>query len=98
MKKEDVLHILAKHESSLRKRSVKNLSIFGSVARGEARKTSDVDILVEFDEGARIGLFAFIELQQFLQQILGCRVDLGTPDTLRQQIRERVLKEAIRVA
>lgn len=78
--------------------SVKSLSVFGSTIRNEATETSDVDILVEFEDDARIGLFRFIELQQFLESILNCRVDLGTADTLRQPLREQVMKEAIRVA
>lgn len=99
MRKEDVLRTLADNRDRLKEEFfVKSLSIFGSVARDEATDASDVDLLVEFEEGARIGLFAFIGLQLFLQEILGCRVDLGTADTLRERIRDRVLKEAIRVA
>ena len=99
MRKEDVLRILAENRPRLRDEFfVKSLSLFGSVARDESTGASDVDLLVEFEEGARIGLFAFIGLQQFLQEVLGCRVDLGTADTLRERIRDRVLKEAVRVA
>jgi uncharacterized protein len=99
MRKEDVLRILAEQRTRLKDEFfVKSLSVFGSVARDESTDASDVHLLVEFEEGARIGLFAFIGLQQFLQEIFGCRVDLGTADTLRDRIRNRVLKEAVRVA
>ncbi len=60
------------------------------------RKNSDVDILVEFSRP--VGLFQFIELQQRLEALLGSKVDLGTPRSLRPRIKERVLQEAIRVA
>ena len=80
----------------MRQFSVASLSIFGSVARGEATETSDSDILVEFN--GPVGLFAFIGLQQHLEELLGCKVDLVTPDALRQEMRERILKEAIRAA
>jgi len=95
---DEVRQILAANRTQLRGMSVRSLAVFGSVARDEATDASDVDILVEFEEGARVGLFAFIELKQFLEHLLGRSVDLGTPDTLRPRIRDRVLKEAIRVA
>jgi predicted nucleotidyltransferase len=80
----------------MRQFSVASLSIFGSVARGEATDASDIDLLVEFN--GPVGLFAFIRLQQHLEELLGCKVDLVTPDALRQEMRERILKEAIRAA
>ena len=98
MRKDDALRILSDNRDSLREFSVKSLAVFGSVARDEATDGSDVDILVEFEAGARIGLFEFIGLKQHLEEILGCSVDLGTADSLRERIRPRVLKEAVRVA
>ncbi len=73
-----------------------SLSVFGSVARDEARPDSDVDLLVEFDRP--IGLFAFVALKLYLEQILGQRVDLVTPDALRRQFSDEVLREAVRAA
>ena len=81
-----------------RKWKVRELSLFGSVLREDFRDDSDVDILVEFEDDAHVGLFDFIDLMHFLEGILGCKVDMGTPDTIRGRLRERVLKEAIRVA
>jgi predicted nucleotidyltransferase len=75
---------------------VKALSIFGSVARGEASDASDIDFLVEFDQ--RVGLLTFVGLKLFLEGILGRPVDLVTPSGLRDSMRESVLKEAVRVA
>jgi predicted nucleotidyltransferase len=72
------------------------LSVFGSVARGEARPESDVDLLVEFS--APVGLFEFVRLRRFLEEILGARVDLVTPDALKPQLKQAVLREAIRAA
>lgn len=57
------------------------LSVFGSVARGDARQDSEVDILVELSHP--VGLSQFIELQQRLEALLGCRVDLGAPRALK---------------
>jgi predicted nucleotidyltransferase len=75
---------------------VSSLSLFGSVARGEQGPASDVDFLVEF--GRPTGLIGLIGLQTFLEQTLGCKVDLGTPGSLKPRIHEVVIREAIRVA
>lgn len=96
MKRDDVLKILKKQNESLSKQyRINALFLFGSFARDEARPESDVDLLVEFDQTP--GLFEFIELQQKLEVLLGCKVDLGTKRSLKQQIKEEVLQEAIRV-
>jgi predicted nucleotidyltransferase len=97
MKKSEVLRIPKQQRIELEEHfNVASLSIFGSVARDEANAGSDVDLLVEFSKP--IGLFQFIELQQRLEELLGCKVDLGTPRSLKPRIREHVLQEAIRVA
>lgn len=97
MKRNDVLRILREHRSEFTEQfHVKSLSLFGSMARGDARDDSDVDLLVEFS--LPIGLFQFIEFQQRLESLLGGRVDLGTARSLKPRIRDEVLQEAIRVA
>ena len=97
MQRETIIRILNEQQKTLADRySVKTLSLFGSVARGEARDDSDVDLLVEFNQP--VGLFQFIELQQWLESLLGCKVDLGTPRSLKTSIKDQVLREAIRVA
>jgi hypothetical protein len=97
MRRKDVLAILNKHEDELREKyGVESLSLFGSVARDEARPNSDVDLLVEFNRP--VGLFGLIALQQHLEELFGCKVDLGTPRSLRAGLKERVLREAVHVA
>jgi len=98
MKRDDVLRILAANRDSFKEFSVKSLAVFGSVARDEAVEASDVDVLVDFEEGRPVGLFLFIRLKQFLEEILGCPVDLATPEALREPMRKRILKEAIHAA
>ncbi len=73
-----------------------SLSVFGSVARGEAAPGSDVDILVEFAPGAQIGLFAFARLQRSLSELLGAPVDLVTPDALREEMKQSIFEESVR--
>jgi hypothetical protein len=94
MDKERVLGLLNSHRNRLDEFAVKALFLFGSVARGEATPESDVDLLVEFDRP--VGLFTLLKLQSYLEELLGCSVDLGTPNSLRPHLRETVLKEAIR--
>lgn len=81
-----------------RRFGVASLALFGSTARGEARADSDVDVLVEFEPGARVGLFEIFELKQALEAGLKCAVDVVAPDGLRPWMREKVLREAIRAA
>jgi len=96
MTRDEVLHVLQEHHSELRDRfGVKSLALFGSAARDEAGTESDVDLLVEFDRP--VGLFEFVDLKAFLEGLLRRAVDLGTPESLRPRLRERVLREAIRV-
>jgi uncharacterized protein len=93
MKRDEVLAIVAAHREQLQKMGVKSLQLFGSVARDEAGPDSDVDFLVEFNQP--VGLFEFIEVRLYLGDILGCSVDMGTQDTLREHLREPVLKDLI---
>jgi uncharacterized protein len=90
--------LLQENRDILEEHHVRALYLFGSVARGEDRPESDVDILVEFEPRARIGLFGLARLQQRLSEILGRRVDLTTPDSLHKALKDRIMKEAIRAA
>jgi uncharacterized protein len=97
MKRLDVLRILTEQQDELKTHyHVSSLLLFGSYARDEANADSDIDLLVEFSQPT--GLFQFIELQQKLETLLGCKVDLGTPRSLKSAIKDQVLQEAIRVA
>lgn len=97
MTRQEVLDKLEANRSELRQMGVKSLSLFGSLARDEATDRSDVDLLVEFDRP--IGLFQFIRVQQHLQEILGVnRVDLVMLDALHEELRDDILRDAIRAA
>jgi hypothetical protein len=97
MKQDDVLQILKQKNAEMaRQFGVKSLSIFGSVARDEATVSSDVDLLVEFNRP--VGYFGLFALQDYLEKLLGCPVDLGTPNSLKPYMRERIIGESIHVA
>lgn len=99
MRLDDAMTILKAALPALRERySVKDIAIFGSVARGEEAPGSDIDLLVEFEPGKTGGYFKFFTLQQDLEGRLRMKVDLVTPDALRAQLRERILAEAVHAA
>jgi predicted nucleotidyltransferase len=87
--------ILKRHQPDLHQRGVKSLAVFGSLARGEATPSSDIDVLVEFDRP--VGLFEFIRLKLYLEELTGRSVDLVTPDALRPALRTNILNEAVYV-
>lgn len=96
MKCDEVLEILRSHQSQLREHGIASLSVFGSVVRDAAVDSSDVDLLVEFNRP--VGLFAFVRTRRYLAELLGCEVDLVTPDALKPAMRDNILKEAVRAA
>lgn len=94
MRKQNILKTLAAHRAEMESRfGVASLAIFGSVARDEAEVGSDVDILVSYIESP--GMFAFLELKEYLEDILRCPVDLVTKNALKKQFREQILQEAL---
>jgi uncharacterized protein len=72
---------------------IRELSFFGSVLRDDFTAESDVDVLVEFEPGIRIGL-RFFTLEQELSELLAHKVDLNTPGFLSKYFRDRILDEA----
>ncbi len=77
-----------------RRYGVLELSLFGSAARGEMGAESDIDIMVELDPAARIGIIRFEALSEELEALLGRKVDLVTKRGLKPWIRPQVLREA----
>ena len=80
-------------EAFCRENGIRRLAIFGSVLRDDFRPDSDIDVLVEFKAGVRVGL-AFIRMQDDLSSILGRPVDLNTPNSLSKYFQQEVLEEA----
>jgi predicted nucleotidyltransferase len=80
-------------EEFCKKNHIRKLAFFGSVLRDDFGPKSDVDVLVEFEEGKTPGL-AFFRMQNELSEILGRKVDLNTPGFLSKYFREQVMHEA----
>ena len=77
-----------------RRHRIRRLAFFGSVLRDDFRPDSDVDVLVEFEPGTRMGMIRLAGLELELAEILGRKVDLNTPGFLSKYYRDRVLSEA----
>jgi len=77
-----------------KKNHIRKLSLFGSVLRDDFRPESDVDVLVEFEPGAVVGLIKLAGMENELARILGKKVDLRTPEDLSIYFRDEVLKSA----
>ncbi len=87
-KRAEILRVASRHGAS-------DVRVFGSVARGEADRESDIDFLVELETGR--SLLDLGGLQMELESLLGRRVDVVTVRGLKARIRERVLREAVPV-
>lgn len=97
MNKQEILTQLTNNAEQIRQLfSVRQLSVFGSVARGQADESSDVDILVEFDKKANFD--RFMDLKFYLEDLLGRQIDLVTRNALRPRLKQRIEREIIHVA
>ena len=93
---DEIKNTIQKYKTYLSdKFKVRSISVFGSYLRGEQKKDSDLDILVEFNE--TIDLFEFIQLENYLSDILCCKVDLVMKDALKPRIKDRILREAVSI-
>ncbi|MFX1466824.1 MAG: nucleotidyltransferase family protein [Promethearchaeota archaeon] len=98
MKLKEIKEILLRHKENLREKfSVKEIGIFGSYVRGEHKERSDLDILVEFEEEAKLSLLDIVSLEIELSDLLGVKVDLVEKKNLKPYIGQRILKEVIYV-
>jgi hypothetical protein len=90
----EIKDIIKQHRKELEERfRVKEIGVFGSYVRGEEKKRSDIDILVEFKEP--IGLFEFMDLEEYLEKLFGTKVDLVSKKALKPRIGEYILKEVV---
>ena len=77
-----------------KKNHIRKLSIFGSAIHGQLGPDSDVDLLVEFEQGHTPGLFSIVKMEMELAEMLGRKVDLRTPEDLSQYFRDEVIRDA----
>jgi len=90
---EAILSAINAHAEPLRRRGVRRIGLFGSYVRGEARLNSDIDLLVTLDRPPSVR--GFMGLKRYLEDVLGCPVDLVLADSLREELRPAVLEEVV---
>ena len=91
----DAISTLKEHEKLIRQKfGVKRIGIFGSFARGEEREDSDLDVLVEFEEGQKT-FDNYMDLKFYLEDLFGREVDLVTEKALKRQLKAIIMKEVV---
>ena len=93
---EEIEIILKEHKKELaEKYRIKEIGIFGSYARGEQKRKSDVDIFVDFNDKNIPDLLTLIEIERYISKLLKRKVDLGLKRSLRKELKKKVLAEAV---
>ena len=96
MKREEILNVIRSLNNIIRRDyHARVIGLFGSFARGEEKYSSDIDLLVVFDDKA--DLFDFVGLSLYLEEKLGKKVDIVPYDTVRPELKERIYKEIVPV-
>ncbi len=94
----EIKSILASQKQMLKEKyGIREIGVFGSYTRGEQKIQSDIDILVKFDEDSNLTLLDFIQIENYLSDLLGVKVDLVMKKGLKPRLRERILSETVYV-
>jgi uncharacterized protein len=96
MRRDDAIRILREHEHDIRARGVTRLALFGSTARDEAGRDSDVDLLVDYDGEGRSAL-DFFDLEEFFSELLGAEAEVAERDRLKRFLKDAILAEALEI-
>jgi predicted nucleotidyltransferase len=95
MKRADALRTLKDHETELRRLGVRHAALFGSLARDDAGPGSDVDILLDIDPAARITVFDYAGIVEYVQALFPGRVDVANRESLKPHVRPSAERDAI---
>ena len=95
MTRDEVVSKLRAHEAELRAAGIVRIAVFGSVARGDNSPHSDVDLLADFDKTQHYTLLTMGRLESRLADLLGTKVDLSSPEWLKESVKNQVLREAV---
>ncbi|MGF9693099.1 nucleotidyltransferase domain-containing protein [Rhizobium sp. 0TCS1.26] len=97
MRKSDAIRVLSERADAIRALGATSLYLFGSVARDEARETSDLDLFIDYDPDKKFSLVDLVGIKIFLEDELSLDVDITTRDSLHPRLKERIETSAVRV-
>jgi predicted nucleotidyltransferase len=95
MNRAEALETLRRSEPALRSRGVRHAALFGSVARGNSRADSDIDIMVEIDPDVRMTVFDYVDLKEYITGLFEEPVDVVNRDALKPYVRPAATADAV---
>ena len=95
MESQEILSRLRENETALRARGVKHAALFGSRARGDNRPDSDIDIMIEVDPEARVGVWGYLGLKEYISTLFDGPVDVVDREALKPYIRPAATADAL---
>jgi predicted nucleotidyltransferase len=93
--RDQIIATLRAHQAELRRRGVRHAALFGSVARGEARPKSDIDIMIELEPQASVDLFEYVGITQYIADLFPARVDVANRSCLKPLVRPSAERDAV---
>jgi hypothetical protein len=96
MERDEAISRLRRHEADLKRLGVERLYMFGSMARGEANRDSDVDLFFDYRNGT-LGVYELMDVKEYAATILGRKTDIMTRDSLHKSLRGAIEATAVRV-
>ena len=95
MDRREIIARLRENEGPLRERGIRHAALFGSCARGEERPDSDIDIMIEVDPAARIGVYEYVAIKDYIAGLFDTRIDVVRCDRLKPYVRPAAVGDAI---
>jgi predicted nucleotidyltransferase len=95
MDRDAVIQTLKSNQAELRLRGVEHTAVFGSIARGEATQASDIDLLIDIDPAANVGVFEYVGIIQFLASLFPVNVDVANRAQLKALVRPSAERDAV---
>ena len=93
--RQEIIDRLRQNEAALRARGVSHAALFGSSVRGDNRSDSDIDIMIEVDPAAGIGVYEYVALKDYIAALFDCPVDVVSRDGLKPYVKPAVTTDAI---